>query len=301
MEIDIKKKKNLILVAVVLNLLIVVAQIIFGIYGNSTALIVDAVHNLQDVLSLVIALIAAIYMIKKPTAEMTFGYLRSEALAGFVNSAFLIGAVFIIIITSIEKLLFPEPVNSLIVIILGAIAFVINSLSAYFLGFHHHHEHNEEEHHHEDLNIKAAYLHLLSDALISLGVVVGGILMYFFSIYWIDPVLAILFSVYIFKETVPVLKKTFNILMEGVPYDISLPVIKNIILSFPEVIEVHDLHIWSLSSKDFYLTGHIVVSAKDLNEIDKIIKKIEIKLRDEGINHITLQPETKDFKCENVY
>lgn len=298
MEIDVKEKRNIILIAVVLNLLIVISQIVFGIYGNSTALIVDAVHNLQDVLSLVIALIAAVYMVKKPTLKMTFGYLRAEALAGFVNSAFLIGAVFIIIITSIEKLLFPEPVNSVIVIVVGFVAFVINSLSAYFLGFHHH---EDEEHHHEDLNIKAAYLHLLSDALISLGVVIGGILMYFFSIYWIDPVLAIGFSIYIFKETLPVLKKTFNILMEGVPYDVSLTDVKNIMLNFPEIKEVHDLHIWSLSSKDFYLSGHIVVEEENLNKVDEIIKTVENRLREKGINHITLQPETKNFKCENVY
>lgn len=296
---NIKTKKKVLIIAIVLNLVIVVSQIIFGILSHSIALITDAVHNFQDVVSLIIAYVAAIFFIKRPTDEMTFGYLRAEAMAGFVNSAFLVGAVFLLIITGIERLINPQPVESLIVIVVGAIALIVNSFSAYFLGFHHHHE--DHNHSHEDLNIRAAYLHLLSDALISLGVVIGGIFMYFFSIYWLDPLLSILFSLYILKETVPVLKKTFKILMEATPSDINLDEIKNIIQSFPEVLEVHDLHIWSLSSKDFYLSGHIVVEEKDLNKVDKIIKSIEDKLREKGINHITLQPETRDFKCENVY
>lgn len=300
---NIKTKKKVLIIAIVLNLIIVVSQIIFGILSHSIALITDAVHNFQDVVSLIIAYVAAIFIAKKPTESMTFGYLRAEAMAGFINSAFLVGAIFLLIITGIERLLYTEPVESLTVIVVGAIALFVNSISAYLLGFHHHNHENEHNHTHndEDLNIKAAYLHLLSDALISLGVVIGGIFMYFFSIYWLDPVLSIVFSLYILKETVPVLKKTFKILMEATPSNINLEEIKKIILSFSDVIDVHDLHIWSLSSKDIYLTGHIVVCEENLDKIDKLIKKIEEKLQETGINHITIQPETENFKCENVY
>ena len=298
---DITTKKKILFIAIVLNMIIVISQIIFGILSHSIALITDAVHNFQDVLSLIIAYIAAIFFAKKPTERMTFGYLRAEVMAGFINSAFLVGAIVLLIVMGIERLLYPQPVESLTVIIVGAIAFVVNSISAFLLGFHHNHEDEHGHAHDEDLNIKAAYLHLLSDALISLGVVIGGIFMYFFSIYWLDPALSIIFSLYILKETIPVLKKTFNILMEAAPSEINTATIKKLILNFPEVIDVHDIHVWALSSKDLYLTGHIVVDEKYLEKADSIIKKIEKKLREEGINHITLQPETKNFKCENIY
>ncbi|RMA93065.1 cation diffusion facilitator family transporter [Hydrogenothermus marinus] len=297
---DITAKKKVLIITIILNLIIVFSQIGFGIFAKSTALITDAVHNFQDVLSLVIAFIAAVFAVKKPTSKMTFGYLRAEAMAGFINSAFLVGAIFIVIITAIEKIIYPETVNSIIVIIVGTIALIINSISAYILGFHHHHhEHNHG--HTEDLNIKAAYLHLLSDALISLGVVLGGIIMYFTNIYWIDPILAILFSLYILKETIPILKKTFNILMESVPHGFNLEEIEKEIKSFPEVKEVHDIHIWALSSKDIYLTAHILLDNQPLENIEKITQKIEEKLRKKGINHITIQPETKNFYCKNIY
>ena len=297
---ELRVKKKVLGIAILLNLIIVLSQIVAGIYSHSIALITDALHNFQDVVSLIIAFIAVIFIAKKPTSHMTFGYKRAESLAGFINSAVLVGAVIVIIITGIERLLFPEPVDSLIVIIVGLVAFVVNSLSAYLLGFHHHHNHHHHHHHHEeDLNIRAAYLHLLSDAMISLGVVIGGIAMYFLSIYWIDPVLSILFSLYILKETIPVLKKSVRILMEGVPEELDKEeIIKEIKSLDGKIKDVHDLHIWALSSKDIYLTGHIVVENQSLKQIEPLIKDIETKLAKFGINHITLQFETKNFNCE---
>lgn len=298
---SIKNKKNILFITIVLNLIIVISQIIAGIYSHSISLITDAIHNFQDVVSLIIAYVAIVFMAKKPTPKMTFGYKRAESIAGFVNSAVLIGAIILIIITGIERLFSPQPVESVIVIIVGAIAFVINSISAYLLGFHsHNHNHHSECHHHdeEDLNIKSAYLHLLSDAVISLGVVIGGIAMYLFSIYWIDPVLSIIFSIYILKETTPVFKKSLRILMEGIPEEFNHNLVINEIRTFPEIIDIHDIHIWALSSKDIYLTGHIVVENKEISQLENLIKDLEKKLSQFGINHITVQFETKNFKCE---
>jgi len=293
---NLSDKRKVLFIAIVLNLLIVVSQIVAGIYSHSIALITDALHNFQDVVSLIIALVAAAFVSKKPTPHMTFGYKRAESLAGFVNSAILVGAVTVIIITGIERLIFPEPVNSTIVIVVGSIAFIVNSISAYLLGFHHHHHHH---HHEEDLNIRAVYLHLLSDAMISLGVVIGGIAMFFFSVYWLDPLLSILFSLYILKETVPVLKKSIRILMEGVPEEIDKEkIIKEIKSLNGKIKDIHDLHIWALSSNDVYLTGHIVVENSYIEEVESLIKQIEEKLSKFGINHITLQFETKNFNCE---
>ncbi|WP_456400801.1 cation diffusion facilitator family transporter [Persephonella sp.] len=294
-----ERKKKILIIVIILNLIIVISQIVFGIYAHSLALITDAVHNFQDVISLIIAFVAAVYMAKKPTDTMTFGYLRSEAMAGFINSAFLVGAIVLIIITSIERLFFPQEIDSVYVIVVGFIAFVVNALSAYFLGLHKH----SDDHKHEDLNIKAAYLHLLSDAGISLGVVIGGIVIYLYKVYWVDPLISILFSLYIFKETLPVLKKTYMILMESVPKDINLTEIEEIILKNCDGIkEIHDLHVWSLSSKDIYLSAHIVLeSTVTVEEFDKIVMKLHKLLNEKGINHITIQPETNKFKCPNVF
>ncbi len=300
MEINKNIKKLYLVIA--LNLGIVIAQVLFGFISNSLALITDAVHNFQDVVSLIIALIAAIWMTKKPTETMTFGYLRAEAMAGFVNALFLVGAVFFIIFSGIERLLFPEEIEGLYVIVVGFIAFVLNSLSVFILGFHHHgHGDDDHHHHHEDLNISAAYLHLLSDAGISLAVVIGGIFIYFFHIYWIDPVISILFSLYILKETVPILKKSYKILMEGVPEQFNLNKIEEEILKIPEIESVHDIHVWALSSNDIYFSGHITLKdGLSFKRVDEIIQQIIEILRKEGINHITIQPELKNFKCENV-
>ena len=291
------------LIAIVLNVIIVVLQLTFGIISHSIALITDAVHNFQDVLSLIIAFVAALWVRKKPTKTMTYGYLRAEALAGFVNSGFLIGAIFLIILTAIERLLFPEPVESIYVIVFGFLAFFINGFSALILGAHHHHhdhDHNHGDQH--DLNIAAAYLHLLSDAGISLAVAIGGLIMYFTGIYWVDPVLSLLFSLYILKETIPILKKTYNILMEGVPARIDVDRLKEEISNIPEIQDVHDVHVWALSSKDIYFTGHITLKeGTNIEQIDRIIEKISEILKKEGINHITVQPETRDYKCENIH
>ncbi|NPA52199.1 MAG: cation transporter [Aquificae bacterium] len=284
------------LIAIVLNVVIVILQLFFGIVSHSIALITDAVHNFQDVLSLIIAFVAVLWSNKKPTKKMTYGYLRAEALAGFINSGFLVGAIFLVILTSIERLITPEEVKSIYVIIFGFIAFFINSFSAVILGFHHHH------HHHHDLNITAAYLHLISDAGISLAVALGGIAMYYTGIYWIDPVLSLLFSLYILKETLPILKKSYNILMEGVPPDIDIELLKTEIKKVPSIKDIHDIHVWALSSKDIYFTGHIILNPDTkLEEIEQIILDISKILKSKGIKHITIQPETENFRCENVH
>jgi len=285
-------------IAIFLNMLIVILQIFFGLYAHSMALITDAVHNFQDVISLIIAYVAVVFMAKKPTEKMTFGYLRSEVMAGFINSAFLMGAVFLIIITSIERFFEPVEVNSIYVIVMGAIAFAVNSFSAWLLGFHH----KDDEHNHEDLNIRAAYLHLLSDAGISLGVVIGGVFIYFYGVNWVDPFISILFSLYIFKETLPVLKKSYMILMESVPPGIDVEKVKQEILKHPEIVDVHDVHVWALSSKDVYLSAHVVFEEKkDLEAFDQILGQMKKSLEKIGINHITIQPEIKGFRCDYTY
>lgn len=202
-ERNLEKPQKRLYIAIVLNILIVLLQVIYGFISNSISLLADALHNLQDVVALIIAVIAVIFTSKLPTKDMTYGFIRSEALAGFVNSLALMITLFVIILFAIKRLISPEVVEGLYVAVFGLLGFVINLVSAKIIHIHHH---EEENHNHEDLNIKSAYLHLLSDAGISLAVFLGGLAIYFYKIYWIDPLLSLIFSIYILKETFPVLR-----------------------------------------------------------------------------------------------
>lgn len=291
------QSKNRLVFAIILNILIVVLQIFYGLLSNSISLLTDALHNLQDVVSLIIALFALVVVQKLPTKEMTFGFVRSEALAGFVNSIFLMIAIFAVLLFALRRLFNPEEIDGLYVIVFGLVGFFINFFSAKILVHPHHHD--NESHYHEDLNIKAAYLHLLSDAGISLGVFVGGLLMYFYKIYWVDPVFAIIFSLYIIKENFSVMKKSYKILMEAVPEHLNLEdILKDLKTEFSQIKEVHDIHVWSLSSNDIYMSAHIVVDQATIREYDELLKQLELFFRKKGIDHITIQPETGCFKCE---
>ncbi len=294
-ELDTDKKK--VLLAIFLNILIVFLQILFGFIANSISLITDAIHNFQDVIGLVITLLAIVIMSKKPSFEMTFGFLKAESMAAFLNSLTLIFTLTFILHQSILRLVNPEEVKGLYVIIFGFLGFLINLFSALILKNHHHHGHEED---HEDINIKSAYLHLLSDAFLSLSVVIGGIFIYLFNIYLIDPLLSIAFSLYIIKETVPVLKGSYRILIEGTPYNIDLKhLIDNIKRHVPEIVEIHDIHLWSLSSKDIYFSTHIVI--KDISKSMDVLEKLENLLKEYNIGHSTIQIETTDKKCDIVH
>lgn len=288
--------KRKIIAAILLNLLIVVLQMVYGLISNSVSLFTDGIHNLQDVISLFISMFAIILMSRLPTTEMTFGFVRSEALAGFVNSIFLVFVIVTILIFSINRLIYPKEVEGLYVLVFGLLGFVINFVSAKILIPHNHEEHLE------DLNIKAAYLHLLSDAGISLGVFLGGLLVYLYNLYWVDPLFAIMFSLYILKENLSVLRGSYKILMEAVPEHIDIEeILDGIRKNFEEIKEIHDMHIWSLSSKDIYLSAHIVLRDGVIQNNTNTLKKIVDFLKTKGINHITIQLETEDFRCEILH
>jgi cobalt-zinc-cadmium efflux system protein len=291
--------KQRIILVIVLNSAIIAAEIIFGLLGNSIALVSDALHNLGDVLAIVIALIAIIYTEKKATREMTYGYIRSEMMASFTNSIFLTATMIYILYTSVTRLLSPEPVNGIYMIILASIAFIANSLSVFLLrdfrhAHHNHSEHTCEETQPEDLNLKSAYLHLLGDAGISLGVLLGGILIYFFRWSFIDPIFSILFSLYILYESAKILRKTFFSLMDIAPSNLGS--IEKSILSHPEIKSIHDIHISQPSSKEVYFSAHIVLKEENkLEKIESLFEEIREDLKKFNVTHALLQPETEKY------
>ncbi len=299
-------RKKVIVIVILLNLVIVIAEVFFGIISNSMALIADAIHNLGDVLSIIIALIAIVYSEKKATREMTYGYIRSEMMAGFINSFFLLLTMIYILYESVLKIIKPEQVNGFYMIAVAGIALIANAFSAGLLrtgeGKKLQYNHSNEDKscredgdfHHNDMNIKTAYFHMLSDAGISIGVVIGGAVIYFFRIYIIDPVFSIVFSVYILFESFKILRATFFSLLDVAPE--NLPDIEKEILSHEEIISIHDIHISKPSSKDVHFSAHLIFKDEmSLEEIEELLEILRVDLKKYGVTHPLFQPETQKY------
>ena len=304
MKEDIMKSKKILFTAL-LNSMIVVLEMLYGAISNSLALITDALHNLSDVLALIIALVAIYYATKAAHAKMTFGYVRAEMMAAFINSLFLTLTMLIVLYEACMRFLNPLEVEVYSVMVVASVALFVNGLSAYLLKdyhhlHHHHHSHahaDDHTHHHcshshEDLNLKAAYLHMLGDAAISLGVILGAIATLYLQTPYIDPLLTFAFGLYILKSSFGVLKESFLSLMDANPEDIQK--YKELLLSFEEIASVHDIHLTHPSSKEKFFSAHIVFSTdQSLAEIEQTIEKIRQKLQKlYGVTHSLLQPES---------
>ena len=291
-------REKKILWVIIFNLVIIVLEILFGLVSNSFALITDALHNIGDVIAVVITYLALRLSAQQATFRKSFGFLRAEMMAGFVNTLFLFLTMFYMIYESVFRLITPEVVEPLYMIVVGTVATVANGLSAYILNTlgvsscsHDHKEVGHRHHHHEDANIRSAYLHMLADALISVGVVVAGILIYFFNIYAIDALLTILFSVYILFHSYPLLKKSFSSLMDFNSSEIEEEEIAAIIGSDSRIEGYGNLKIYQPSSKENVIS--LCLSFKDdtisLRELEEISMEIKEKLRDIGFTKIHIE------------
>jgi cobalt-zinc-cadmium efflux system protein len=291
-------REKKILWVIIFNLIIIVLEILFGLVSNSFALITDALHNIGDVIAVVITYLALRLSVQQATFRKSFGFLRAEMMAGFVNTLFLFLTMFYMIYESVFRLVTPEVVEPLYMIVVGTVATVANGLSAYILNTlgvsscsHEHQEAGHRHHHHEDANIRSAYLHMLADALISVGVVVAGILIYFFNIYAIDALLTILFSVYILFHSYPLLKKSFSSLMDFNSSEIEENEIAAIIGSDSRIEGYSNLKIYQPSSKENVIS--LCLSFKDdtisLKELEEISMEIKEKLRDIGFTKIHIE------------
>lgn len=303
-------KEKKILIIILVNIAIILAEIGFGLLSNSYALIADALHNTGDVLAVVITYIALRLGSHSSSFKKTFGYIRAEMMAAFVNTLFLFITMIFVLYEAITRLFVPETINPTYMIIVGIIAVIANGVSAYILGKigveHHHHDgHNHHSHNYntnEDANIKSAYLHMLGDALISIAVVIAGIFIYFFKIYSIDSILTIFFSIYILYQSYPLLKKSFLSLMDINITKISKEKLDTIIKEDKDVLEYHDLHIHMPSSKHSFISFHIVLanSKISLEQIEKITDKIKTKLKETNFTHIQIQVDSKKNIKNNV-
>lgn len=276
------------ILGIILNLGFVAAEFVAGFMTNSMGLLSDAGHNLSDVASLVLAMLAFRLAKVQSNKKYTYGYKKSTVLVSLLNAVILLVAVGIIIAESIEKILHPEPVAGNVIIWVAGIGVVINAFTAWLFM-------KDKE---KDLNVKGAYLHMAADALVSIGVVISGIVIVHTGWYMIDPIIGLVIAAVIIYSTWSLLHDSIRLSLDGVPVNINRDEIEKLIRSVKGVKDVHHMHIWAISTTETALTAHIVVDT-DMSRMEEIKHEIKHLLEYKEISHATLEFETPNVACEH--
>ncbi len=276
------KGRNL-FISILLNILITAAQVIGGILSGSLALLSDALHNFSDVLSLVVSYIANKLSKKKASFHKTFGYKRAEILAAFINASTLIIVAILLIIEAIKRFQNPEEIESNLVIWLSLLGIIANGLSVLLL----------KKDSKANMNMKSAYLHLLTDMMASIAVLIGGLLMKYYQLYWVDSVLTFAIALYLIWMGLDLLKSSTKVLMLFTPDEIPIKQIVAEINAFESIKNVHHVHVWQLNEEEIHLEAHIDFNNDiTLSQFDVILHKIEdLVFNKYDINHVNIQPE----------
>lgn len=270
----------------VLNVIITVSEFLGGIISGSLSLLSDAVHNLSDVGAIIISFIAHLISKRHSNQYKTFGYERAETLAAFTNGIILIIISIVLFIEAIERFWQPNEISGPIMLVIAIIGLVANVISMLVM-------HQAEQ---NNLNARSTFIHMLSDALSSVAVVIGAICIYFWHVSWLDPVMTILVSLFVLHEAYGLTKQAANILMESNP-DIDLAEINKIVLSFPEIKNMHHVHVWRYSERYIMLDAHVNVAPElTAEEFEQLTQVISQKLITLGINHINFQVECERGK-----
>ena len=278
-------------IGIAFNFLFVVLEVIVGLCIHSLSLLSDAGHNLADVAGLGLALLAFRLAEVQPSDTYTYGYRKTSILVALLNAVVLLVSIIIITYEAFQRFLHPEPLPGLIVAAVAAIGILINGGTAMlFL-----------RHKDKDINVKGAYLHLASDALVSLALVVGGIVIYFTHLYVIDAVLSIAVAVVIVSSTWKLLKNSLRLSLDGVPDTIDAEQVRTVIRRAQGVKDIHHVHIWAIGTTTNALTAHIVLEDNITSEAVSDIKhKIRHELLHLNIQHATLETEYQDQNCHDA-
>lgn len=276
-------------IGIALNILFIAIEVLYGFFSHSMALMADAGHNFSDVLALVFAWIGVILSQRKPTMKFTYGFRRSTILIAILNTILLLMAVAFIVLETISRIGHPVKINSNSVIIVSAIGIVVNGFTAWLFvkGKTH------------DLNIRSAFVHFLADAVVSFGVVVGGIIIAYTGAIWIDSALSFIIIGVILYSSYHLLIDSVNLALDAVPENINIEAVRDYLQILPEVSGIHDLHIWALSTTEAALSVHI--STTKQTDVS-FISDIQQQLHDQfSIEHATIQVEfgTQSLRCEN--
>lgn len=276
------KGRNLI-ISIFLNVVITVAQVIGGLISGSLALLSDALHNFSDVISLLVSYLANLLSKRAASDRKTFGYKRAEIIAAFVNAATLMVVAVILIKEAVERFYDPKEIASDLVIWLSVLGIAANGLSVLLL----------KQDAGRNMNMKSAYLHLLTDMMASVAVLIGGILMKFYQVYWVDAVLTLAIALYLIYVGYDLLKDSTRVLMLFTPNTIEIEEIVEVIMQIKSIKNVHHVHIWQLNEDEVHLEAHVDFNADiRLSEFDTILGQIEDKVYHKfGINHVNIQPE----------
>lgn len=277
-------------IGIIINLLYVIIELGAGFMYNSLSLISDAGHNLSDVAALGLSLLAFRLVKVKATDKFTYGYRKSTILVSLINSVVLFIVIGGIISESIARVHHPVVVQGEPVSIVAGIGIIINAVSA-MLFF------RNKEH---DLNVKGAYLHLMSDAAVSLGVVISGVLMTMFHVYWLDMVMSLLIVVVIFYSTWKLFRDSLSLTLDGVPKGVNVANVVDIMKDIDGVTNVHHVHVWAMSTTQNALTAHVVIRCTTLEQQAELKHRIKEKLVAANVHHATLEFETEEEQCKDT-
>ncbi len=271
------------LISIFLNILITAAQIVGGVVSGSLALLSDALHNFSDVLSLVVSYVANRLTKRQASLHKTFGYKRAEILAAFVNASTLIIVAVLLIIEAIKRFQNPQEIDSNLVIWLSLLGIVANGLSVLLLK-------KDAE---ANMNMKSAYLHLFTDMLASIAVLIGGLLMKYYQVFWVDSALTLAIALYLIWVGFDLLKTSIKVLMLFTPESIPIQEIVTEIQKNKAIKNVHHIHVWQLNEEEVHFEAHVDFEADiSLSEFDIILNDIEELLYNKfEINHVNIQPE----------
>jgi len=270
-------------VGVVLNVCFVIIEVFYGLLSGSLALLTDAGHNLSDVLGLLLAWGAVLLAKKRPSSRRTYGYSRATIIASLFSGLLLMGAVGAIGWEAANRLMDPPAPAGKTIMIVAAIGVLVNTLTALLFV-------SGKD---NDLNIRGAFLHMAADAVVSLGVVISGALIMFYGLNWIDPVISLVIAAVIFLSTWGLLRDSLNLAVDAVPRNVDPVAVREYLSGLPGVRDLHDLHIWPMSTTDTALTAHLVMSP--MPEGDRFLNDVAHLLADRfSIDHATIQLERHD-------
>lgn len=282
----IQSLNSIFIISILLNAVFVIVEAGVGFYENSLGLLSDAGHNLGDVFSLILALMAFRLTKIHGNKRFTYGYQKSTILISLLNAIILLVAVGAIIVESIYKFKHPTPVNGEAISWTAGIGIIVNGVTAFMMM-------KSQKH---DINVRGAFLHMAADTLVSLGVVISGLIILFTGCDIVDPIISLMIAVIILASTWKLLAESMRLSLDAVPQDIDYNKIVNTILNVKHVNGLHHIHIWAISSTNTAMTAHIVVD--DITKSDEIRDDIENEILKLGITHPTLEIESEKYHCK---